>query len=81
MKQYKTRKPNQNLAYIIFLQSKSQKHIAIKCINPHHHRLQEINIPLICLIPRTIQTEHFPCTAKDRHRPKHPRFLPYSTIF
>ena len=32
MKQYKTRKPNQNLAYIIFLQSKSQRHIfAIKC--------------------------------------------------
>ena len=31
MKQYKTRKPNQNLACIIFLQSKSQRHIAIKC--------------------------------------------------
>ena len=31
MKQYKTWKPNQNLAYIIFLYSKSQRHIAIKC--------------------------------------------------
>ena len=31
MKQYKTRKPNQNLAYIIFLQSKNQRHIALKC--------------------------------------------------
>jgi hypothetical protein len=29
MKQYKTRKPNQNLAYIIFLQSKSQRHIGL----------------------------------------------------
>jgi hypothetical protein len=31
MKQYKTWKPNQNIAYIIFLSSKSQRHIAIKC--------------------------------------------------
>jgi hypothetical protein len=31
MKQYKTWKPNQNLAYIIFLYSKSQSHFAIKC--------------------------------------------------
>jgi hypothetical protein len=78
MKQYKTWKLNQNLAHIIFLYSKSQRHIYCHKINvnTHHHRHQEINFLCVSLIPRTIQTKHFPCTAT-----KHPRFPIFDDFF